>query len=171
MHCGILLAVSEYRCFPFFIIYSYSAHRWKSRWYRQQVSWKTRKEREERGWDDLVEILTDTYLEYWNGDDSLASASSQPTTTSPLSTLQYEYTVEVYDIRTLRTELTIDRSPDSTSPAIDLIRHGYIAKTPRKPTVAVSIDTLQLLYRFRQRKASISMEAFAKVVCDYYSVS
>ncbi|KAI0701463.1 hypothetical protein BC835DRAFT_1404505 [Cytidiella melzeri] len=59
---------------------------------------------------------------------------------------------------------------NSISPALDLMRNGYVAKSPSKPTVAVSIDTLALLYRLRQRKPSYSIEAFAKVVCDYYNM-
>ena len=81
------------------------------------------------------------------------------------------YTVDVYDLWTLQTQLTVTRAPDSVSPALDLMAKGYVAKSPRRPSVAVSIRTLQLLYRLRQRKASFSIEAFAKVICDYYNVS
>ena len=51
------------------------------------------------------------------------------------------------------------------------MEHGYLAKSPTKPQVAVSIRTLELLYRIRNRKSSFSIEAFAKLVCDYYMVS
>lgn len=78
--------------------------------------------------------------------------------------------VKVYNIWTREKSLTIDRSQDSTSAALDLMRHGYIAKTPTYPEVAVSVTTLVLLFRIRQRKASFSIEAFAKVVCDFYTV-
>jgi hypothetical protein len=81
-----------------------------------------------------------------------------------------EYTVNVFCLFSLEDQVTINRRPDSTSPAIDLTRHGYLAKTPTRPNVAVSIKTLELLYRLRQRKASYSIEAFTKVICDYYQV-
>lgn len=80
------------------------------------------------------------------------------------------YHVKVYDLFTLQDKITIFRPADSISPALDLLEHGYLARTPRRPEVAVSIKTLDLLYRLRQRKASFSIEAFAKVVCDYYMV-
>ncbi|KAI0083731.1 hypothetical protein BDY19DRAFT_899813 [Irpex rosettiformis] len=80
------------------------------------------------------------------------------------------YTVDVYNIYSLARSLTVQRPSDSISPALDLMRHGYLAKSPTKPTVAVSISTLELLYRLRQRKASFSIEAFAKVVCDFYNM-
>ena len=80
------------------------------------------------------------------------------------------YHVQIYDIHTLKSSLTILRPAHSTSAALDLLDHGYIAKTPGRPEVAVAVKTLELLYRLRQRKASFSIEAFAKVVCDYYQV-
>ena len=80
------------------------------------------------------------------------------------------FVIKVYDIFTLQSSITIYRTQDSESAAVDLIQHGYIAKTPTYPNVAVSIKTLALLYRIRQRKASMSIEAFAKVICDWYPV-
>ncbi|KAI0684178.1 hypothetical protein BC835DRAFT_1409208 [Cytidiella melzeri] len=50
------------------------------------------------------------------------------------------------------------------------MRHGFLAKSPSKPTIAISLKTLELLYRLRQRKASYSIEAFTKVLCDYYQM-
>ncbi|KAI0346613.1 hypothetical protein BDW22DRAFT_1462444 [Trametopsis cervina] len=62
------------------------------------------------------------------------------------------------------------RDAGRISPALDLMRHGFLAKTPTRPTAAVSVKTLELLYRLRQRKASYSIEAFTKVLCDYYQI-
>ncbi|KAI0683926.1 hypothetical protein BC835DRAFT_1294591 [Cytidiella melzeri] len=80
------------------------------------------------------------------------------------------YTVDVICLFSRTTEITVTRLPDSLSPALDLMRHGYLAKTPSRPTIAVSLKTLELLYRLRQRKASYSVEAFTKVLCDYYQM-
>ncbi|KAI0343135.1 hypothetical protein BDW22DRAFT_1329220 [Trametopsis cervina] len=85
----------------------------------------------------------------------------------PLET--YAYTVDTYNIFTLTDNFTCQRRADSTSPAVDLMRHGFIVKSPTRPIIAVSVSTLELLYRLRQRKPSYSIEAFAKVVCDYYN--
>lgn len=86
--------------------------------------------------------------------------------------MTYEWSIEqAFDLYTLTTHFTINREATSISPAIDLMRHGWIAKTPEKPSAAVSIKTLQLFYRLRQRKSSLGAEAFAKVICDYYRVS
>lgn len=80
------------------------------------------------------------------------------------------YTLRVYDLFTLQTEVTIQRPQNSVSPVLDLVKNGYIPKTPTQPKIAVSVKTLQLLYYIRQRKPSFSIEAFAKVVCDAYNV-
>ncbi|KAF7791531.1 hypothetical protein EIP86_002547 [Pleurotus ostreatoroseus] len=80
------------------------------------------------------------------------------------------YTVKVYNLFTLDSSITIFRTQESQSAALDLIKYGYIAKTPTFPNVAVSIGTLALLFRIRQRKASMSIESFAKVVCDWYTI-
>ena len=82
-----------------------------------------------------------------------------------------EWELDVYDLFTLEHSLKISRDPSSISPALDFMRHGYITKTAKSPDVAVSMKTLELLYRLRQRRASFSVEAFTKVICDYYQVS
>ena len=94
-----------------------------------------------------------------------------PTDEVPPVVLNIEWELEVYDLFSLESTLKISRDPSSVSPALDFIRHGYITKTTKAPNVAVSLRTLELLYRLRQRRASFSVEAFAKVVCDYYQVS
>ncbi|EKM49192.1 uncharacterized protein PHACADRAFT_107264 [Phanerochaete carnosa HHB-10118-sp] len=86
------------------------------------------------------------------------------------NTTHVSYTVQVFCLFSLSRSVTILRPPDSVSPALDLMLHGYIAKTPTRPTTAVSIKTIELLYRIRRRKASFSIEAFAKLVCDYYRI-
>ena len=89
----------------------------------------------------------------------------------PPIALNIEWELEVYDLFSLESTLKISRDPSSVSPALDFIRHGYLTKTTKAPNVAVSLCTLELLYRLHQRCASFSVEAFAKVVCDYYQVS
>lgn len=83
----------------------------------------------------------------------------------------YFITVGAFDIFTRVEEVTVALSPENTSPAIDLMAQGWVSKTPERPSVVVSITTLDLLHRLRRRKPSFSIEAFTKVVCDYYMVS
>lgn len=82
-----------------------------------------------------------------------------------------EYSVQVYEIFTMETGLTILRPASSTSPVVDLAGHGFLGKTPVLPTVAVGFQTLELFHRLRLRKASFSVEAFTRMIGDYYAVS
>ena len=100
----------------------------------------------------------------------MVSACAKASTSAASEPALTPYHIQVFDMYTLVNNITIYRPADSISPALDLLDNGYIAKTPAHPQVAVSVKTLELLYRLRQRKASFSIEAFAKVVCDYYTV-
>ncbi|KAI0786237.1 hypothetical protein C8Q75DRAFT_794249 [Abortiporus biennis] len=82
-----------------------------------------------------------------------------------------EFCITVYNLWSLETQFTIWRHLQSLSPAIDFMRHGYLVKTPQSPTSAIAIRTLELFYHIQQRKPSFSVEAFAKVICDYYMMS
>jgi len=82
----------------------------------------------------------------------------------------YDFTIEVLDIFTLAKSALIKRTADQTT-AEALCLNGYIGSTPEHPTLALSLRTLDLFHRIRLRKASFSIEAFTKVLCDLYNVS
>lgn len=90
-----------------------------------------------------------------------------PTPPSPSS---LDYTVEVFDLRTLQTSATIPRTPDMSSTAKALVLAGYLGTTPVMPTLAISLDTLELLRVIHMFKASYSIESFVKLLCYYYKV-
>lgn len=141
-------------------------------------TWKARLVQEQTAWDALIDPLTDAYLA-WKYPAAVSSANTSPPLhaehSAPMDSnpepASLPYTVDAYDIFTTEVQVTVDRDPQSQSPALDLLRHGYLAKTPTRPTAAVAVRTLELLYRLRQRSPSFSIEAFAKVVLDYYAVS
>lgn len=80
------------------------------------------------------------------------------------------YTLRIFDIFSLQTELTISQSSNSLSPALDFIRYGYLTKTLMSPNIALSLWTLEFYHRIRLCKPSLSAEVFAKVICDFYHV-
>lgn len=82
-----------------------------------------------------------------------------------------EYSVQVFEIFNMEEAKTILRPPTSTSVVVDLAEHGFLGKTPIFPNVAVGFRTLELFHRLRLRKASYSVEAFTRLVCDYYVAS
>ena len=127
--------------------------------------------RQEEAWGKVLDEVTKGFIQWkYQSPADVESDAPRPSAEAERPEQTYVYRVDAYDIFTRAAQLTVQRRADSISPAIDLIRHGYLAKSPTKPTVAVAIATLELLYRLRQRKPSFSIEAFAKVVCDYYNV-
>ncbi|EIW84255.1 hypothetical protein CONPUDRAFT_49671 [Coniophora puteana RWD-64-598 SS2] len=74
----------------------------------------------------------------------------------------------VINLYTLQTETRISRSEDVGTAHEALVLNGYVGTSPDSPSLAVSISTLELYRRIRLRKASFSVEAFAKVICDMY---
>ncbi|KAI0695839.1 hypothetical protein BC835DRAFT_1305892, partial [Cytidiella melzeri] len=157
--------------------------RWNGHWRRmaQAKTWRSRVGCQQEAWGKVFDLLTQEYLTWRRasgsqGDDiapepRLDHDEAEPRPgDQPEPLIDYLYTVNVFNIDTRARSLTIHRRADSISPALDLMQNGYVAKSPSKPTVAVAVDTLALLYRLRQRKPSYSIEAFAKVVCDYYNM-
>ncbi|KAI0075055.1 hypothetical protein K474DRAFT_1685473 [Panus rudis PR-1116 ss-1] len=150
------------------------------RFLRRVRTWKEHREHETASWEAVLDEVSEAYIQYMycsrlSAKDPSTTTTSTPPVTDPLIPAPnstsipdaadpplYEYTV--------RQHVTIHQSPDSLSPAIDLMRHGYLAKTPSSPTVAVSLSTLRLFHHLRLRKPSFSFEALTRVLCDYYCV-
>lgn len=128
-------------------------------------TWKERRTRELHAWNPLIEPLAESYMQWKYG--------PRPETSSPDTdpqSVQYPYHVTVVEIFTMEEDITIHQRPSSTCVAVDLALHGYLAKTPFKPQVAVGFRTLEIFHRVRLRKASLSVEAFTRVICNYYDV-
>jgi len=153
-----------------------------------------------QNWKPLIEGITDAYLRWKYGDsastvsghhspvaspsdaagdpgdspvDRPACTTNEDTTTrtppAPCSEDLIDIEVTVIDIYTLSTSLSLSRVDNKTT-AVALASLGFIGNTPFKPSVAVSIKTLELYRLLRRRKASFSVEGFVKVICDLYTV-
>ena len=99
-----------------------------------------------------------------------APFTSNPTTSHSTPHGNFTFTLETLDIYTLDKAATIPCSGEET-PIQALVKSGYLGNTPITPTLAISLRTLELFRCMRLRKSSFSVEAFAKVICDLYSVS
>lgn len=138
-------------------------------------TWQQRIHRIRENWEPLLPALASGYLVWkYKGPVPSTSEHSSP---SPSSTStpspddgSGNFSIPVIDIYTLASTVHITRGTDSISPLDALILHGYLGNSPISPNVAVSVKTLELFRRLRLRKASFSVEAFAKVICDLYSV-
>jgi len=82
----------------------------------------------------------------------------------------FNFSLDALDIYTLEASVIIPCSGEEL-PIEALVKSGYLGNTPTYPSLAISLRTLELFRRIRSRKASFSVEAFAKVICDLYSVS
>lgn len=80
------------------------------------------------------------------------------------------FTLQLVDIYSLGQEVNVNRMA-AVSVAGALVSQGFLGNTPLNPSVAISLKTLELYRRLRLRKASFSVEAFTKVICDFYAVS
>ncbi len=110
-----------------------------------------------------MEELVDAYLAWKNRTES---SPPFPVPEKP----DEGYALVLYDIFTIEWSVSITRPDTSTSPAIDFMAYGILTKTPVMLTVGVAIRTLELLHHIRQRKPSVSMETFARIIADYYMV-
>ncbi|KAG2151616.1 uncharacterized protein EDB93DRAFT_1240001 [Suillus bovinus] len=83
----------------------------------------------------------------------------------------YSFSINTVDIFTLSTHATFHRSEDSLSPVQSLVSAGFLGNVPHNPSIAISLRTLEHYRLLRLRKPSLSIEAFAKVICDSYSIA
>ncbi|KAG6819075.1 hypothetical protein H0H93_015744, partial [Arthromyces matolae] len=147
--------------------------KWKGRrWYVDHRTWKTRREAEFRHWEEILERLVDAYLEWQRRPSSPpppTHSHNHASTDVPEDPENYDFEINVIDLYSLDTTATIRRSPESTSAAVDLTRAGYIGNTPEKPSIGISIKTLELFRVIRLHCPSFSVEAFAKTLCYLYS--
>ena len=118
----------------------------------------------DKNWELLIPQLTNYYL-HWkypiNAPEAMEDVKDEN---------HIEFEIKVVDIHTTPQSATIQHASDSQSPSLDLIQQGFIGNKPQNPTIAVFIQTMELLQRIRRRKPGFSVEAFAKVVCDIYMV-
>ncbi|KAJ4501352.1 hypothetical protein C8R41DRAFT_749665 [Lentinula lateritia] len=82
---------------------------------------------------------------------------------------EYSFKIDAVNIYTLEKEVCIHRS-ENTKAAVALVSAGYLGTSPEFPSLAISLQTLELYYTLRLFKPSFSVEAFAKALCHLYSI-
>jgi hypothetical protein len=150
--------------------------RWRI--HKDDRTWQQRLDRTKANWDPILPALAAAYLKWKYPPTSLSDAQRSPPASpvadegsTPLADSVLDFSIDVIDMYTMDKTSYIRRPNDSKSPAVDLALHGYIGNAPLSPSIAISMKTLELYHRLRLRKPSFSIEAFAKVICDLYSVS
>ncbi|OCH84112.1 hypothetical protein OBBRIDRAFT_808479 [Obba rivulosa] len=138
-------------------------NQWKYRWYKDRQTWHQHIECADLNWAPLLEHLADVYLE-WRYHGEVAPPSAPPAT-------EYDFTLDIVNIYTLDTTPHIHRNVDSCSAVEAIAQHGYLATTSINPSLVISFKTLELFHPLRLRKPSFSIEAYVKVICDFYAFS
>ena len=165
--------------------------RYSSRRYTERRTWRQHLMRVHHSWKPVLPSLTQLYM-VWKHASTICPPSSTaadpppPMTADPPSPMMTDppsptlpsgipppnsssFSLMVLDVYTLETSVRIPYS-DQDLPIEALVKSGYLGNTPTTPSLAISLRTLELFRRIRLRKSSFSVEAFAKVVCDLYSV-
>ena len=137
----------------------------RRRVYHDTRTWRQRLERQQSNWNAIFASLTEAFLQWKYATTTLAP--HPPTDVDPIS---YDFTIDCVDLYTLSTSIYVPRTASMTA-AEALMIQGYIVTSPVDATLAISVKTLELFRRLRCRKASLSVEAYAKVLCDLYAVS
>ncbi|KAI0349069.1 hypothetical protein OH77DRAFT_1507574 [Trametes cingulata] len=99
--------------------------------------------------------------------DGVESAPSA--TATPPEPAEYDFEIDVLDVYTKARTVHIKRNAYQTT-AEALVLHGYLGTTPITPSLAISLNTLELFRCIRLFKASFSTEAFTKLVCYMYYI-
>ena len=162
---------SEYVLHFLFIFPDHLFRRYSSRQHLDRRTWKQRLTRTRQNWDPVLPSLVKFYLgwKYAPTTCSHSPITVDPPIIPPPPPGDYDFLLEVLDIYTLDTSVTIPCS-NKELPIEALVKSGYLGNTPATPSLAISFRTLELFRRLRLRKSSFSVEAFVKVVCDIYSV-
>ena len=83
--------------------------------------------------------------------------------------MEYDFETDIVDLDTLQTEQLVRRQDLPAAEA--LILDGYLATSPEKLMIAVSLSTLETFHTLCLVKPSLSVEGFTKFVCYKYCVS
>ncbi|KAK7677032.1 hypothetical protein QCA50_019997 [Cerrena zonata] len=135
-------------------------------------------------WGTLIAPLADTFIT-WKYDTSTiseelsppdpslhnneeASSTEQDQRKTPLNTQlppppEIKCTVDVYNIFSIESTLTISHLPTSISISVDLATHSYLVKTPISPTITISFQTLKHFHCLQLRQPSLSIETFSVI--------
>ncbi|KAH9850690.1 hypothetical protein C2E23DRAFT_734479 [Lenzites betulinus] len=148
--------------------------------YRKQSdkrTWRQRVQRQDHHWNIVMPRLVDAFVgwRYPSTPTKPPTAASQhdgiatPSYTTPNASPTFSFDIDVFDIFSTSPQASVS-SDSALSVAEALVANGYLGTTPVTPSLAISLQTLELLRRIRLFKASFSLEAFAKLVCYYYSI-
>ncbi|KAH9847481.1 hypothetical protein C2E23DRAFT_741522 [Lenzites betulinus] len=135
---------------------------------RDERTWKNRMYNLDANWRPQIPQLVQAYLQWKYGAPS--PQSTEPCEETGTSGAEcYDFDIDIVDIYTKKKTVHIKRGADQTT-AEALVLHGYLGTVPISPSLAISLDTLELFRCIRLFKASFSTEAFTKLLCYMYFI-
>ena len=166
----------------FFILIQAACSHARPRVYRDTRTWRQRLERQQSNWKAVLPSLMEAFLKWKYAElittttsdtfdaNTSAPSSADAVTAADMDPVSYDFSLDCVDLYALATSIYVPHTSSMTAVEALMIQ-GYLATSPVDPTFAISIKTLELFRRLRCRKASMSVEVYAKVLCDLYSVS
>ena len=144
----------------------------RPRVYRDTRTWRQRLERQQSNWKAVLPSLVEAFLK-WKYSKQVPSSIDTSIDTHhsvDVDPVTYDFSIDCVDLYNLSTSIFVPRTSSMTAVEALMIQ-GYLATSLVDPTLAISIKTFELFRRLRCRKASLSVEAYVKVLCDLYAVS
>ncbi|KAI0674940.1 hypothetical protein C8Q78DRAFT_1075288 [Trametes maxima] len=127
-------------------------------------TWAHRVTNRDQNWEPLIPKLVNAFLQWRKGGLSVDDAAKDDTGNT------ITFPIDIIDFHTLHYEARIPASSQCGTRAEWLVLSGYLGTTPIQPSLAISLKTLELFRSIRLFKASFSVEAFARLICHYYSM-
>ncbi|KAF7970980.1 hypothetical protein HWV62_22471 [Athelia sp. TMB] len=117
-------------------------------------------------WDAQMPQLVRAFLAWKYG-----APASEPDSEAMDATSESEYGsvfhVTAIGIMTRERLRSIHQKPDELA-NVSLLRQGFLGCSPETPSVAFSLDALELYHRLRRRHGQLSVQTMARVFCDLH---
>lgn len=120
-------------------------------------------------WKHRLPKLAELFVKWKYPSSPTSAVPSTPPQSQHAPTSEYNFSVRVIDLYTLDQTVQGHQLDDEDVPEA-LMRMGYLAATPERPSLAFSLKTLELFRCIRLFKPSFSAEAFIKMTSHYYIV-
>ncbi|GAW06857.1 hypothetical protein LENED_008809 [Lentinula edodes] len=131
--------------------------RWEGhRKYKNARTWKNQVDNFNNAWASLIDEMTEASIKWKYNLDSPDNFNKE-----------YSFKIDAVNVYTLEKEVCIHRSKN-TKAAVALVSAGYLGTSPEFPSLAISLQTLELYYTLCLFKQSFSIKAFAKALCHLY---
>ncbi|KAG8729554.1 hypothetical protein FRC11_008489 [Ceratobasidium sp. 423] len=133
------------------------------------TEWASRLSTEDKAWRGKLKELCDAYLEYCSSQEEGPAKNSDLEGATAASDTTQKRTISLECV-SLKEQKNITFAFDSESCVQPLLSQGYLSSTPTRPTMAFSLDILELADALQWRSPSTSIQGIAHALCDLRNV-